>query len=123
MISLKRRVLPDYPIEEPIATTFKAGIQHNDEPVRVLARAAQRFDYDVTQNRLIIYDKTLKTVSTLGELSLLAASRCMKVLQRAVIRKKIVVLRRILRLVGVSSYHRRVMAPCSVLDAWKAKDV
>ncbi len=50
-------IASDYPIQErPIATTFKAGIQHNDEPVRVLARSRRDgFDYDVTQNRLIIY--------------------------------------------------------------------
>ena len=50
-------IASDYPIQErPIATTFKAGIQHEQDPVRVLARSRRNgFDYDVTQNRMIIY--------------------------------------------------------------------
>jgi hypothetical protein len=50
-------IASDYPIQErPIATTFKAGIQHEEDTVRLLARSRRNgFDYDVTQNRLIIY--------------------------------------------------------------------
>ena len=50
-------IASDYPIQErPIATTFKAGIQSGEQPVRVLNRSRRNgFDYDVTQNRLIIY--------------------------------------------------------------------